>query len=102
MAETPEMLHLCSRVREYLSRQDFKTSSEEISYAMYLYPHAPEPHNLMGILMEKSHDHMTAMRHFRAAQVLDPTYRPAMQNMMDYARLDQHHPRCRFTTADCD
>ena len=61
MAETPEMLHLCGRVREYLSRQEYKKSSEEICYAMYLYPHAAEPHNLMGILMEKKLDHVGAM-----------------------------------------
>ena len=102
MAETEEMLHLCMRVRDYLSRKDYKQCNEEICYAMYLHPHAPEPHNLMGILLEVERDHAGAMKHFRASQDLDPTYRPALENMMDFARFDQKHPRCRFTFSDCD
>lgn len=102
MAETEEMLHLCERVREYLRDHKDKECMKEICYAMYLHPSAPEPHNLMGILLEQERDHVRAMKHFRAAQDLDPTYRPAMENMMDYARFDLKHPRCRFTFADCD
>lgn len=102
MAETDEMLHLCSRIRQYIQERNYKKCNEEICYAMYLHPSAPEPHNLMGILLEKQHDHRLAMKHFRAAQDLDPTYRPAMENMMDYARFDIPRPRCRYTFADCD
>lgn len=102
MEETGEMLHLCSRVKDYMGHQEYKKCVEEICYAMYLHPHAPEPHNLMGILLEKEHDHASAMKHFRAAQNLDPTYRPAMENMMDFARFDHKHPRCRYSFADCD
>ena len=102
MAESEEMLHLCSRVRQYLQAGDLKQCNREICYAMYLHPSAPEPHNLMGILLESQRDHVTAMKHFRAAQDLDPTYRPALENMMDYARFDIPRPRCRYCFADCD
>ena len=102
MAETEEMLHLCSRVQHYLQDFNYKKCVEEICYAMYLHPSAPEPHNLMGILLEVERDHAGAMKHFRASQDLDPTYRPALENMMDFARFDQKHPRCRFTFSDCD
>ena len=102
MAESEEMLHLCQRVRDYLAQENYKKCVQEICYAMYLHPSAPEPHNLMGILLERQRNHAQAMKHFRAAQDLDPTYRPAMENMMDYARFDRPRPRNRFTCADCD
>ena len=102
MAETEEMLHLCDRVKEYLAEENYKKCVQEISYAMYLHPSAPEPHNLMGILLEKQRDHVLAMKHFRAAQDLDPTYRPATENMMDYARFGAARSKSRFTFADCD
>ena len=102
MAESEEMLHLCSRVRQYIAEGSFKKCAEEICYAMYLHPSAPEPHNLMGILLENQGDHRNAMKHFRASQDLDPTYVPAMENMMDNARFDLPGPRCRYGCADCD
>lgn len=45
------------------------------------YPHASEPHNLFGILFEKKGCHEAAMKHFRAAWALDPTYLPARFNL---------------------
>ena len=100
MTESEEMLHLCQRVREYLGKQDYKTCREEISYVMYLQPDSPEPHNLMGILMEKQRDHKKAMQHFRAAYALDPSYLPARENLMEYAQMS-HKIVCRYTYADC-
>ena len=101
MAESEEMLHLCQRVREYVANRDYKKCREEISYAMYLQPDLPEPHNLMGILLEKQQDHAGAMRHFRAAYALDPSYLPARENLMEYAQLS-HKVMCRYTLADCE
>lgn len=96
-----ELVHLCERVKEYLHKNAFKDCMDDICYAMYLYPDAPEPHNLMGIVMEKQQNHIGAMKHFRAALDLDPTYLPAKENMMEHARLDIPAPRCRFCYADC-
>lgn len=96
-----ELVNLCDRVKECLGRDEYKECMEDICYSMYLYPDAPEPHNLMGIVMEKQRNHTGAMKHFRAALDLDPTYLPAQENMMDYARFDVLIPRCRFCFADC-
>ena len=101
MQDTGELINLCNRVREYLAQRQFRACSEDICYAMYLHPDAPEPHNLMGLMLEKKNDHLGAMKHFRAALDLDPTYLPARENMMDYARFDLHSPRCRYCYADC-
>ncbi len=100
-ANNTELLSLCDRVREYLKQNAYKACIEDICYAMYLHPDALEPHNLMGILMEKQKNHIGAMKHFRAALDLDPTYLPAKENMMNYARFDIAVPRCRFCYADC-
>lgn len=102
MQESEEMLHLCGRVREYLLSGKYKECREEISYAMYLHPDTPEPHNLMGLLLEGQDDHAGAMKHFRASYALDPTYQPARDNMMDYARFDLHKPIPRYSYADCE
>lgn len=96
-----ELINLCNRVKASLSQNAYKECMEDICYAMYLHPDAPEPHNLMGIVMEQQRNHIGAMKHFRAALDLDPTYLPARDNMMDYARFDVPIPRCRFCYADC-
>ena len=100
-AGTGELINLCASVRQAIDQNSYKECLEQISYAMYLHPSAPEPHNLMGILLEKKRDHLGAMKHFRAALDLDPTYLPARENMMDYARFDLKSPRCRYCFADC-
>lgn len=51
---------------------------------MSKYPHAPQTHNLMGIILEKKEEHAAAMKHFRAALALDPTYYPAKHNLDMY------------------
>ena len=62
--------------------------------------HCAIPHNLMGILLEKESNHLLAMKHFRAAYALDPTYVPARYNMEQYAQM---YPtgKCAFTEEDC-
>lgn len=100
-AESTELVNLCDRIKEGIQQNAFKACMEDICYAMYLHPDSPEPHNLMGILMEKQRNHLGAMKHFRAALDLDPTYLPARENMMDYARFDIPAPRCRYCYADC-
>jgi Flp pilus assembly protein TadD len=42
---------------------------------------APQTHNLYGILLEYRGDRLRALKHYRAATDLDPTYIPAMNNL---------------------
>lgn len=99
--EDTELVNLCNRVRENLKKNAIKACTEDICYAMYLHPDAPEPHNLLGIVLEKQRNHTGAMKHFRTALDLDPTYLPAKENLMNYARFDISVPRCRYCFADC-
>lgn len=91
---------LCENVRYLIDNKEYKTCEEKITEAMKEYPHAPQPHNLMGILLEKSGDHVIAMKHFRAAWALDPTYVPARRNMERFCNL-YPEGECAFDESDC-
>ncbi|MFA7673379.1 MAG: hypothetical protein WCY62_05960 [Clostridia bacterium] len=82
--DTNDLGALCNTVKELINTQNYEKCENLICCAMEKYPHAPEPHNLFGILLEKKGDHLMAMKHFRAAWVLDPTYIPARLNLDCY------------------
>ena len=79
-----ELTDLCQKVRELSARCEYDTCAQMVAEAMAVYPCAPQPHNLLGVLMEHVGDHGNAMRQFRAAMDLDPTYAPARQNLTTY------------------
>lgn len=95
-----ELNILCGKVRELIEKQDYQQCEHLICSAMSQYPHAAQPHNLMGVLLEKKGDHLTAMKHFRAAWALDPTYIPARQNLNSYGTFFSQG-RCAFDESDC-
>lgn len=76
-----ELSVLTSTVRELIGQKKYQECWQLIKEAMKEHPHAPEPHNLVGILLEHEGDHLTAMKHFRAAWALDPTYIPVRYNL---------------------
>ena len=81
-------------------QRKFEQCEKEIETAMAENPHCAIPHNLMGILMEKESNHVLAMKHFRAAYALDPTYVPARYNMEQYGQM-YSAGKCAFTEEDC-
>ncbi|MDW2796504.1 hypothetical protein RZO55_02775 [Clostridium boliviensis] len=91
---------LCDTVRDLIGKQDYQTCENIICQAMGSCPHAPQPHNLIGILLEITGDHPAAMKHFRAAWALDPTYLPARQNLESYGTFFSNG-RCAFDENDC-
>ena len=92
--------HLCSLVRESVKLGDFEDCLHAIRNAMAEYPDAPQPHNLLGIVLEKQGNHPSAMRHFRAAWALDPTYLPAEENLKTYATF-YSRGRSAYDESDC-
>lgn len=76
-----EMSALCDTVRRFILNGDFIECEMTIAETMGRRPHAPQPHNLMGVLFEVMGDHAAAMKHFRAAWSLDPTFIPARHNL---------------------
>ena len=78
---------LCDSAKRLIYDGDFNGCESLIAEAMRKNPHAPQPHNLMGVLFEIKDDHKTAMKHFRAAWSLDPAYRPARQNLNNFSSM---------------
>lgn len=95
-----ELQILCIDVKRLILQHDTQESEKLIISAMCRYPHAPQPHNLMGILLEEQQDHLTAMKHFRAAWSLDPTYTPASENLACFGNLFSDK-KYAFDEADC-
>ena len=91
---------LCSQVRESVNLGNFEDCLAAIRNAMAEYPDAPQPHNLLGIVLEKQGNHPSAMRHFRAAWALDPTYAPAEENLKTYATF-YSRGRSAYDESDC-
>lgn len=91
---------LCTSVRNLVKEGRYDECQRMIAAAMGKYPHAPQPHNLMGLLLERQNDHLTAMKHFRAAWALDPTYLPARQNLELYGTFFSSGPSA-YDETDC-
>lgn len=75
---------LCNEVRNLINSGEYEACYDLIIEGMSKSPHAPEPHNFLGILLEKRREHLLAMKHFRVASDLDPTYLPARHNLEIY------------------
>lgn len=95
-----ELLSLCVSVRKLTEEKKHEQCREMIAKAIGRYPHAPEPHNLLGVLLEKEGDHIAAMKHFRAAWALDPTYIPVRHNLDLFASF-YAKSKCAFDISDC-
>jgi len=64
-----------------IHNHEFDKSYKTIINAININPNAPEPHNLLGIWYEFKNDNDLARKHYRAAYALDPTYKPASENL---------------------
>lgn len=96
-----ELHFLCSIVKKYIQNGEFSECKNIICQAMAKYPHAPEPHNLFGIVLEEQNDHDGAMKHFRAACDLDPTYLPAKHNLDCFGTFFSEFI-CAYDESDCE
>ena len=96
-----ELTLLCGTVRALLKHSEFEECTILITDAMGKHPHAPEPHNLFGVLLERQCDHLAAMKHFRAACALDPTYVPARCNLNNYGSF-YFKGQCAIDETDCN
>ncbi|AOY77951.1 sigma-54-dependent transcriptional regulator [Clostridium formicaceticum] len=60
---------------------DYEKAREFLGKAILKNTEAPEPHNLLGIIFEFYGKVSEAQKHYRAALALEPTFRPAQQNL---------------------
>ena len=49
---SPELSELCLTVRNLAAQEEYDRCSEVICQAKGLYPCAPQPHNLLGVVLE--------------------------------------------------
>ena len=101
MYDQKQMQALTARVRALVKENHMCEAETAAAKAMADAPHEAQPHNLMGIIMERENDHIQAMKHFRAAWALDPTFVPARINMERYGSFSFTMPRPAYDEADC-
>lgn len=95
-----ELSALCTSIRQLVEQNKYEIGEVLIKEAMGKYPDAPEPHNLLGLVLEAKRDHLAAMRHFRAAYALDPTYLPAQHNLDHFGTFFSNGERA-YSETDC-
>lgn len=102
MIDQSTMQPLTAHIRALVAQRHFSKAEDEAAQAMAAAPHDAQPHNLMGIIAESRNDHVQAMKHFRAAWALDPTYRPARINMERYGSFSEQMPRPVYDETECE
>ncbi len=67
--------------KKCIFEKKYEKAKEYLKKAISEALEAPEPQNLLGVLAEFESDLLAAGRHYRAALELDPTYKPAIENL---------------------
>lgn len=88
------------RCKELIEEHEYEKCERVLCEAMMNYPHSPVIHNLFGILLEKQQNHVLAMKHFRAAYALEPSYLPARYNMDQYGSMERYFQPA-YVQEDC-
>lgn len=97
--KSKKLYYLCSSVKKMVHVGNYDDAFKTVYESMAKFPNNPEPHNLLGILLEKKGKHDLAMKHFRVAWVLDPTYLPANQNISNFINF---HPCMKYAYCEDD
>lgn len=96
-----DMVTLCREIKEDILTKKYRECEEMLARMMFLYPHAPEPHNFFGIILEKRGQHTLAMKHFRASADLDPTFTPAVMNLETFGSFYGDKKVFAYDRQDC-
>ena len=96
-----ELNDLIAKAKEMIEHREFDPCEALLATAMFQNPHSAVPHNLMVLLLEKKRKHEDAMKHFRAANALDPTYAPARWNLEGFAEFYKTRADAYFAS-NCD
>lgn len=98
---TEELGDLIANAKAMISKREFDACEALLATAMFQNPHSAVPHNLMGLLLEKKRKHEDAMKHFRAANALDPAYAPSRWNLEGFAEFYKTRADAYYMS-DCD
>lgn len=96
-----ELGDLIKKAKDMIRQREFGACEVLLATAMFQNPHSAVPHNLMGLLLEKKCKHEDAMKHFRAANALNPSYAPSRWNLEGFAEYYKTRADAYFIS-DCD
>lgn len=85
---------LLKTAQDYLNRQDYSQATGFLKEALRCNPDRPEALTLIGEIEEYLGKRLDALKKYRAAINLDPTYEPAKQNL--HRATTQPHTRPTF------
>ena len=91
---------ICLEVKQLISLGNFQDAIKIICNFMAKYPNSAIPHNLLGIVYERRGNHILAMKHFRVAWCLEPTYLPARANLDNWSNFQPIH-KFYYEDEDC-
>jgi DNA-binding response OmpR family regulator len=77
----PDYQTLINEARHHLREGGLESAWEFTRRAVAVDPARVEAYNLLGALLEIKHDRLEAQKFYRAALEIDPTYRPAGENL---------------------
>jgi len=66
---------------EEIKLKNYSEAKEYIHFAILEDDTSPETHNLLGIIAEFAGNLSLSGKHYRAAYALDPTFKPACNNL---------------------
>lgn len=72
---------LIELAKRFISDQEFIKAGEIARRAIATDPAQPEAYNLLGVLLEIDHHRLEALKFYRAALDIDPTFKPAGANL---------------------
>jgi CheY-like chemotaxis protein len=72
---------LIELTKRHISDRSFAAARETARKAIAVDPAQPEAYNLLGALLEIKRDWVEAQRFYRAALDIDPTFKPARENL---------------------
>ncbi|PKM67752.1 MAG: hypothetical protein CVU94_06195 [Firmicutes bacterium HGW-Firmicutes-19] len=91
-----DQLHKYLHEAELLIKDmNFSAAKELLVKSLLINDRSPQVHNLFGVIYEYQGNKEMAMRHYRAANVFDGTFKPAIENMIrcsDNNCHGQKHP----------
>lgn len=67
--------------KKEINEHHFEKATTYLKKAIAIDSYRPEAYNLLGALMEISHDLLEAQKNYRVALTLDPSYKPARENL---------------------
>lgn len=74
--------------KDEINRRKFEKAIELLKKAISKESEKPEPFNLLGVIYELRGNHPEAMKMYRTALSLDPTYKPADENLQRASNID--------------